>query len=334
VRVQCNPGHDLVKAHYDIPGVADSSGFCELSLESGSYTDGRWTGTCDLDCGTTYRFFQVHVSATYGEQNYRQNHVRPITDVFATTADCPPPTTNHPPVITCLDPTAELGSAIGCLGVGTGFGRDFAVSYSAIGEGNSWTVQATFTTPSGNPVTVDVATVVDPDGDTVAVTWANGTNPVTISGPGAGSAGFALDIHADDGNGGTADATCGGTANAQIIYNFVGFGSPLSNVESTKVRRGSAVPVKFQLFDCVGAAVTTGTHTIAVHYHSGAAPSGDPTVNDAGARGDNGVLFRYSAPNWIFNLKTNSSYALEATYRIVATLDDHTTHEVYISIKR
>jgi hypothetical protein len=263
----------------------------------------------------------------------------PPTTVTATYELYIPPAENHAPEITCLNPTAELGQAVGCLGVGTGFGQDFSVSYTVIaGTGNSKTVQATFTKPDSSTVTVDVATVTDADAsDTITVTLANGTNPVTISGPGAGSADFSVDIHADDGSlatNATADETCGGTANAQIIYNFVGFLPPLNNAVSTKVKRGSTVPVKFQIFDCSGNPVTTGDHFISVTFSSANAPNGDATVDDAGSSGDNGIKFRYSDPNWIFNLKTNTSYSLDTTYMIWAVLDDETVHSVQISIKK
>ena len=128
-------------------------------------------------------------------------------------------------------------------------------------------------------------------------------------------------------------ASAGPSAAIPVHYNFVGFGSPLNNSVTTKVKRGSAVPVKFQLFDCNGNAVTTGTHSIGVYYSTGTAPIGDTIVNDTGSSGDNGTLFRWSAPNWIFNLKTSTSWGANNTYRIVAALDDGTTRDGYISNK-
>jgi len=57
--------------------------------------------------------------------------------------------TNQPPVITCLNPTPDLGQAVGCLGTGTGFGHDFPVTYDDDGPGTIVTVTAHFTTPNG-----------------------------------------------------------------------------------------------------------------------------------------------------------------------------------------
>ena len=109
----------------------------------------------------------------------------------------------------------------------------------------------------------------------------------------------------------------------------------MSNVATTKVKQGSAVPVKFQILDCSGAPITTGNHTIDVTFLSGIVPAGDPTVDDAGASGDNGINFRYdpTGMQWIFNLKTNSTYRVGDTYQITASLDDGTTHNASISIK-
>ncbi len=220
------------------------------------------------------------------------------TQACAIIVDAPSPTPsatpclNNPPVITCTGNNADLGQVVGCLGVGTGFGQTFPVSYAVVnGSGNSKIVQATFTKPDSTTVTIDVANVTDTDGDPIMVTLSNGTNPVTISGPGSGAASFTIDIHADDGQtcNNTADNTCGGNATAQIVYGFNGFFPPLSNVATTKVKQGSAVPVKFQLTDCSGTLITPANMPgdgsapmVDVVYVSGAAPRGDPAVDDAG----------------------------------------------------
>ena len=109
----------------------------------------------------------------------------------------------------------------------------------------------------------------------------------------------------------------------------------MSNVATTKVKRGSGVPVKFQILDCSGTPITTGNHTIDVVYVSGIVPTGDPTVDDAGMSGDNGIIFRYdpTGMQWIFKLKTNNTYGVGDAYNIVAHMDDGTTHQAAISIK-
>jgi hypothetical protein len=242
---------------------------------------------------------------------------------------------NNPPAITCLNPTAELGQKAGCLVNGT-LQADFAVSYAAVpGSGNSKIVQATFTTPGG-PVTVNVANVTDADaGDTISVSVANGTNPVTISGPGSGSASFSVEITANDGHAPDVKSTCSGTANAQIVYTFNGFFQPLDNNATTKVKKGSTVPVKFQVSDACGNQITTGNFSIDVSYLSGVVPAGDPEVTDAGASNDNGDFFRYdpTGQQWIYNLQTKVGYVVSDTYQISADLGDGVDHTASISIK-
>lgn len=94
--------------------------------------------------------------------------------------------------------------------------------------------------------------------------------------------------------------------------------------------------MKFSITDCSGNSITTGDHTISVAYQPGITPTGDPTVDDAGMSGDNGINFRYdpTGMQWTFNLQTNSTYYVGATYLITAHLDDGTDHNVSIAIKR
>jgi len=276
--------------------------------------------------------FRTHYVA--GSCDFQGSTSIPQTGVMLTITN---PATNHAPQIECLDPTAQLGAKNGCLVDGI-LQASFGVTYSVVdGAGNSKVVQATFSTPNGD-VTADVANVTDADpGDTISVMPPSGTNPVIISGPGNGSASFSVDIQASDGTD-TVNSTCGGEADAQITYAvFNGFFSPLNNNTATKVKRGSGVPVKFQLKDDCDNLITTGDHTISVAWHCGVSPEGPADVDDAGAsNGDTAPwLFRWdpTGMQWIFNLKTNTSYAVGATYKITATLDDGTSRDVYISIK-
>jgi hypothetical protein len=256
------------------------------------------------------------------------------------------PCQNHAPVITCLMPNTDFGSVVGCLGTGTGFGQTFPVSYAVVdGTGNSKIVQATFTLPDSSTVgPVNVASVTDTDGNTLSVTLSNETTSITISGPGSGSASYQLDIHADDGQdcNNMADNTCGGMASAQIVYGFNGFFPPLSNIATTKVKQGSAVPVKFQLTDCSGNLITDmnipgdgSKPMVDVVYVSGAAPHGDPTVTDAGNSNGDTDFARWDpiGMQWIFNLKTNSTYNVGNTYGIQVLPNDGSTHQANISIK-
>jgi hypothetical protein len=253
--------------------------------------------------------------------------------------------TNHPPVITYLSPTVDLGAVVGCLGTGSGFGQIFPISWAVVsGTGNEKIVQATFTLPDSSTLgPYDVANVTDADaGDTISVTLANQTTSVTINGPGSGSASFSVDISANDGHVMVGPTNCVGTASARIGYAFHGFFSPLSNIATTKVKQGATVPVKFQLADCSGTLITDmnmpgdgSAPLVDVDFVSGAVPAGDPIVTDAGNSNGDTDFARWdpTGMQWIFNLKTNSTYTVGDTYGIQVLPNDGSTHQPSISIK-
>lgn len=214
----------------------------------------------------------------------------------------------------------DLGNIIGCM------------------ENGQFQETVNLPTTDGDLRSYFSLTTADPDGDPITVSA--DVTQVTLIGPGLAQATVHLTATDDP----TArhsgllarSTTIEVLVTARVTYDFVGFFSPLSNTKATLVKRGSAVPVKFQLRDCDGNVVSTGLHSIRVLYQSGVSPSGDPIVDDSGASNDNGVYFRFSgAPGmqWIYNLKTDSTYKLGATYVVRATLDDGTTHDVLISIK-
>ncbi len=249
--------------------------------------------------------------------------------------EVPPPPTNEPPVITCLDPTIDLGEIVGCLGP-DGFARTVTVEYDWVAPYVTATVVVDGVTYSAN-----VALVTDPDGDPLTVNLGPDQD-VTLVGPGVDLQPFWVDISADDGQE-TTEKTCGGDVTARIIYAWVGFGPPLSETVTRIVKKGSTVPVKFRLYDCCGNEICDllggDPHTIDVVYHSGATPAGDPTVSDSGSSNDNGDAFRYSGVcgvdgNWIFNLSTKTGYVSGATYKILVYLNDGSApKEALISIK-
>jgi hypothetical protein len=189
----------------------------------------------------------------------------------------------------------------------------------------------------------------DPDGDPVTVSLDRAS--VTLVGP--GMAEVEVTLTATDDPSARNQAGCPdllpmssittAKVKAQIVYDFRGFLPPLTTIRTTMVKQGSAVPVKFRLYDCDGTEICTdlgaGPHAIYVLYCSGACPNGDPEVDDAGSSNSDTDAFRYSGVcgvdgNWIFNLKTNADYAINCTYKIRAILNDGTNHDVLISIKK
>ncbi len=231
---------------------------------------------------------------------------------FVPNVQCP---VNNAPTISADD--LNLGQIVGCL-----VGSSFETTQPLSADDFNWTA-------------------ADADGDPISVSL--NVTEVTLVGPGFAEATVTLTATDDPSARNVAGcptlASMSGSVDvkvtAQVIYSFGGFGSPLSKSLCTIVKKGSTVPVKFQISDCFGTPITGGVHSIAVTYNAGTAPNGDATVADSGSSNDNGVLFRWADPNWIFNLSTKpTSYQVGYTYRIRAMLDDGTDRDIYISIKK
>lgn len=91
---------------------------------------------------------------------------------------------------------------------------------------------------------------------------------------------------------------------------------------TTAFKQGSTIPLKLQLF-CSGLVCTNATMVpprIVGLFASGG-PIDLTTVDiDAGAANDNGIYFRSSGPNWVYNLSTQG--LSPATYTITILLPD------------
>lgn len=122
----------------------------------------------------------------------------------------------------------------------------------------------------------------------------------------------------------------------QVLYGWGGFKVPLHNDGSSIFAPNRTIPVKFTL-SCNGTNVAGAEAMIAVFkvldVATGTIDETDLT-EDAGASNDNGSYFRYSAggPHYIYNLSTKG-WDAPATYRIIVTLDDGSTHSVDFSIR-
>jgi hypothetical protein len=218
--------------------------------------------------------------------------------------------TNNAPTINAHD--VDLGDIVGCLCSGV-FGTEVNISPAMFG-----------------------AAATDPDGDPVAVTAS--VSRVTLVGPGVASAVVTLTAtdnpaYRTSGVCAPASATRQVRVSARLVYRFQGVLSPLNPCASTKVKRGSNVPVKFRLYDCNNREIRTGDHTIAVALNQANAPDGAVDVDEPGGCDDDNVNFHYTGGQWLFNLKTNSSYHLNTTYVIRIYTDDGVVHTAMISIK-
>ena len=89
-------------------------------------------------------------------------------------------------------------------------------------------------------------------------------------------------------------------------------------------KQGRTLPLKLQLF-CGGTALTDADvappQIVALVPTSGTPVDLEVVDLDAGEANDNGLLFRYSDPNWVYNLSTKGLSG-ETTYTIVIEMPD------------
>ena len=122
---------------------------------------------------------------------------------------------------------------------------------------------------------------------------------------------------------------------ATPLYQFQGFLAPVNESRTKPFKRGSTLPIKFQISDELGDPVADAVCTLTIYYLVSGAPSGEAEVVSTAA-GDWGDQFRYDAEGdlYIFNLSTkDASFLGYYTYQAEAVLDDGSTHSVDFSLK-
>jgi len=188
--------------------------------------------------------------------------------------------------------------------------------------------------PGATQVTLDGSGSSDPDaGQTLSYTWTGpfpegggtvtGVNPTVTLALGT----HTITLNVDDGNGGTASDT----VQVSVQVRVEGLLSPLAALvpeggppllPDKAFKQGRALPLKLQLF-CSAAALTD--FNVPAPRIVGLRRNGD-TIDmatldlDAGESNDSGTMFRYSAPNWVFNLNTKGLAA--GTYIITIETPD------------
>ncbi len=288
----------------------------------------EWSATLPMACQTKYYLSSVYVKIFSAVAEQR---VTPEKKMAVETAECPPKPicpTNTAPGNNASN--KDFGQVEGCLTGGS-------LEYTAPLENNYfWDMKPA--DPDGDPVTLTMSaesvTFVGPGNADVVVTLTVTDDPSARNLPGCEPLvplSTSVEAH----------------VTAQVIYKWLGFTKPLTEGVSTIVKLGSSVPVKFNLSDCSGTAISGPTgHYILVQEGQSAAPNGEPTVSDSGASNDNTSLFRYSGTadadgTWIYNLKTKlgsveftGSPMPGTTYTIWACLLDGTSHPINISLKK
>jgi hypothetical protein len=201
-------------------------------------------------------------------------------------------------------------------------------------SGQSVTLTATVAGPGGTPT----GTVTFLDGTTTVGTGtlSGGRATFTTSGLAVGSHTITASYSGDTSFGASTSG-----ALTQIVnvppFTFVGFQTPLvtagtfsSPSKSPSSNLGSAVPIKWQLFNASGANVTDLTSTTSLYAIVNTACSGQPTGTQillysptSGAKG--GSTFRSSTSGFIFNWDTSTSLPTgKGCYTIVLQLSDGT----------
>ena len=175
------------------------------------------------------------------------------------------------------------------------------------------------TSPGSTLVTLNGMASSDPDGDALTFTWTGpfpeGGGTVTGDMPDVtlplGTSIITLVV-----NDGQVDSDPD-TVSVTITVRAEGLQSPLVALvpegtnpvpqPSKAFKQGRTLPLKLQLF-CMGLALTDSD--VSPPKIAKIQRIGDPPVDlliidpDAGEANDNGLEFRYSAPNWVYNLST------------------------------
>ena len=126
--------------------------------------------------------------------------------------------------------------------------------------------------------------------------------------------------------------SCTFTATRQGLA-FNGFYPPINGTDGTcpaplrTINKGSIIPVKFDV-TCNGLPYGLGTPTLTIQQYSspqqGCNPVGIPFTGD----------FQYSASVWHINWDTSGvNFPKNTVYKLIATLQDGTTREVFVKLK-
>ena len=192
-------------------------------------------------------------------------------------------------------PVLTMPSLAGSYGLNSSLTLTFAASDALSG------IATQSATLNGNPVS---------SGSTVVLTQL-GTNTFTLT--------------ATDQAGNTVTET----RQFSVNYTFGGFLSPLGGNRTT-FHLGSVIPVKFDLYDANGVAISTAIARLSLQQLNGSDPVGDPIDATPTSGADSGNQFRYSGGHYMYNLSTKPFTA--GTWRIQATLDDGTVQTIEIGL--
>ena len=192
---------------------------------------------------------------------------------------------------------------------------------------NAGSDQTVIMTSAATAITLNGSGSSDPDSDALTYTWtgafgsATGANP-SIALP-LGSHTITLTV--SDGKVSATD-----TVVIKVVYGFGGFLPPLTADSRTNFHLGSVLPVKFDLYDANGTAISTAVAHLSLQKLDGGEPVGAPIDAIPTSSADSGNLFRYIGGHYAYNLSTKPFTA--GIWRIQATLDDGTVRTIDIGL--
>ncbi len=119
------------------------------------------------------------------------------------------------------------------------------------------------------------------------------------------------------------------TLTFSVVYGFGGFLPPIKVDGSGLYNLGRTLPVKFQLTNAGGSAITSGSAQLFVAKIENDTIGTDEIALGTGGA-DSGNNFRVSGNQYVFNLNTGTLST--GTWQLKAMLDDGTSHTVAVSL--
>ena len=187
--------------------------------------------------------------------------------------------------------------------------------------------QTVTVTGAATAVTLNGSGSSDPDSDALTYTWSGAFGTATGINP---SIALPLGTHTITLTVSDGQLSATDTVVIKVTYGFGGFLPPLTADSRTTFHLGSIIPVKFDLYDASGAAISTAVARLSVQKLFNGEPIGAAIDATPTSGADSGNLFRYNGGHYAYNLSTKPFSA--GIWRIQATLNDGTVRTIDIGL--
>jgi hypothetical protein len=343
-----------VKVTLSATDNAGGSGVKELSYRIGANPQVVVPGSSTVLTFDTEGTFSISYYAKDNAGNLESSHSVSVnvdeTNPTITVSQSPPPNSagwNHNDVtvsFNCSDALSQINTCTSPVSIGTEGAHQVVTGSATDGAGNS-TGAATIINLDKTPPALDMPALAASYVYNASATLTFGASDalsglansqatlngspivsgtvVTLNHPGTNT--FVLQAADVAGN------TVSKTVVFSVLYNFTGFLPPVLSDGSGVFKLGRTVPVKFQLLNARGAAVSTAVAELTMQMVSGGVPIGTPIDATAPGSADSGNLFRYDGSQYIYNLDTTPLSM--GTWQIQVKLDDGSVHTVLFGTK-